>query len=313
MPIALQWQGSPIPAHIDVVQSANDDDDFLCQAFYRVYPAYNPRPSPEIAILSPLATGGAMAVYKLTMGLSCQTLHHLVAKIPRDRRIVYTEETQEQTAADTTRQLLDRLVALGEHLAQRAPGLFPRSGGVWHRQQSHGSASHLLIEEFIPGLSVERLKHGYEEQRLAGQLSMATYRQRCMAVERLAVAAFIRLWDALERRTFTSDPSPWNVLVQPNDQGDVATTNATIIDLHSLEEHADLTYVIQRLAAVYGMRQEIVEEVILPGVLDTLGDTAGRALLRTALPTLEAQAQRTYQNLGVDLQRPVLDAIRKMG
>jgi hypothetical protein len=187
--------------------------------------------------------------------------------------------------------------------------VFPRCGGLWHWQQDNGTRPHLLVEEFISGISVERLKHQYEQQLMAGQLSPAAYQQQRTAAERLAVATFVRLWHGLGRHTFTSDPSPWNVLVQPPASGEAAAPRATIIDLHSLEDHAGLAYVVQRLAAVYGMRQEIAEQVILPGLFDTLGVEEGRALLLAELPHLEAEAERARKNLGVDLQRPLLTAI----
>jgi hypothetical protein len=311
--IPLQWEGEPVPHHLEVLQTANDSDDFLSQALRRVYPPHDSPAVPTAAILSPLATGGAMAVYKIMVLRPHQSPQYLVGKIPRERRIVYASGTGHQEPEETTHVLLERLVILAEHLAQHTPGLFPRSGGVWHGQLANGAMQHLLVEEFIPGVSVERLKHTYEEQLMAGQLSTAAYQQYRSAAERLAVAAYIRLWNCLERCLFTSDPSPWNVLIRPSgEHGDEAPT-ATIIDLHGLEDHASLTYVIQRLAAVYGMRQEIVEEAILPGMFDVLGLEEGRALLRAELPQLEAHAEQTRKNLGVDLQGPVLRAIRNLG
>jgi hypothetical protein len=253
-----------------------------------------------------------MAVYKITALSLSQQVYHLVCKIPLQRRLVYTAGTAQQTSEETTHQLLERLVALSHHLAQRAPGLFPRSGGVWHWQAADGTPCHLLVEEFIPGLSVERLKHRYEQQLLAGQLSAAAYQQRRIAVERLAVATFTRLWDSLGRHTFTSDPSPWNVLVREPEDESTSPTVATVIDLHGLEEDAGLSYVVPRLAAVYGMRQEILEHVLLPGILDALGVATGRVLLLAELPQLEAQAQQVRQNLGVDLQQPLLRLIRSL-
>src|SRR5262249_58552370 len=123
--------------------------------------------------------------------------HQLVCKIPHQRRIVYTSATDHQSAEDATRQLLDRLVTLADHLAQRTPGLFPRSGGVWHWHAADDTPQHLLLEEFIPGLSVERLKLTYEQAWLAQQMSPEVYHQSRTAVERLAVATFLRLWQAV--------------------------------------------------------------------------------------------------------------------
>jgi hypothetical protein len=309
--LPLQWQGEPAPHHREIIQTANDDD-FLSRALDQVYPSRGLSFSPQAATITPLAMGGAMAVYKITV-LQPPQPYDLVGKIPQDRRIVYASGTGHKTADNTTHALLERLVALAAHLAQHAPGLFPRCGGVWHQHQADGTARHLLVEEFIPGVSVERLKHTYDEQLVRGELSTVAYQQRRTTVERLAVAAFIRLWNCLGRCIFTSDPSPWNVLLRPSGVNGEDSPAATIIDLHSLEEHADLTYVMQRLAAVYGMRQEMLTEVILPGIFDVLGLEEGRALLRSELPQLEAHARQTRQNLGVNLQQPLVNAIRDLG
>jgi hypothetical protein len=183
---------------------------------------------------------------------------------------------------------------------------------VWHWHDAEGTPRHLLVEEFIPGLSVERLKHHYEQQWMANHLSADHYRQHRIAVERLAVATFVRLWDALDRRLFTSDPSPWNILVHPPEAVLGCQPGATIIDLHGLEDDVGLTYVVQRLAAVYGMRQDILQDVLLPGVCDALGVATGIALLRAELPQLEAEAARMRQNLGVDVQQPLVQLIRTL-
>jgi hypothetical protein len=310
--IPLQWDGEVVRQHREAINTANDLYSFLSQALHRVFPASGSSLPPEGAILAPLAVGGAMAVYKATILFSYQPPHYLVCKIPHDRRIVYASGTEHRTAVDGTAELLERLASLAEHLAHHAPGLFPRCGGVWHWHRADGTPQHLLAEEFISGLSVERLKHQYERQLLAGQLDAEAYQQRRIALERLAVTTFMRLWDCLGRQTFTSDPSPWNVLVQQCTPDDTAAPVATIIDLHSLEDDADLAYVVQRLAAVYGLRQEILDHVLLPGILQALGMQEGRALLLAELPRLEAAARQTQQNLGVDLQRPLLTAIRKL-
>jgi hypothetical protein len=51
--------------------------------------------------------------------------------------------------------------------------------------------------------------------------------------------------------------------------------------------------VVQRLTAVYGMRQDMLEDVLIPGMCDTLGVAAGTALLRAELPQLETEAERS--------------------
>jgi hypothetical protein len=100
--------------------------------------------------------------------------------------------------------------------------------------------------------------------------------------------------------------------VRPQEAEDRAPPVATIIDLHSLEEDVGLAYVVQRLAAIYGLRQEMLEQAILPGILDALGADQGRRLLLAELPVLEDEAGKTARNLGVDLQRPLLNAIRAL-
>ena len=312
MPIPIQWDGQPGPAHVATVETANRLYNFLPQALHRIQGAAGAPPALQAAMVAPLAVGGGMAVYKVTATLPSQQSQCLVCKIPHQRRIVYTATADHQTTENTTHHLLDRLVELADHLAQRAPGLFPRSGGAWHWQDADGTWRHLLVEEFIPGLSVERLKHHYEQQWLANQLSAELYHQHRTAIERLAVATFIRLWDALDRRLFTSDPTPWNVLVQQSDDEPGSQPVATIIDLHGLEDDASLTYVVQRLAAVYGMRQDIVADVLIPGIFDALGAAEGKALLRAELPQFEAEAERMRHNLGVDVQQPLLHLLRTL-
>lgn len=309
--IPLRWEGEALPYHVDTVETAHCQYDFIAQSVRRLdAPSETPRPLAQ-AVLAPLATGGAMAVYKLTAEDLQGESRHLVCKIPHERKIVYQSETRSDIRIETTQQLLDRLADLAQHLHQRAPGLFPRSGGVWHWRTADGVTRHLLVEEFIPGLSVERLRNACEQQWTAGDLSEDAYRQQRLQLDRLAIATFIRLWDALGRRTFTSDPSPWNLLVHPQ-ASEAAAPTATIIDLHSLEEDVGLSYVIQRLSTLYGLRQDVIEGALLPGVLDALGPGEGRALLHAELPCLEAEAEQAAKHLGVDLQQPLLKAIRAL-
>ena len=110
------------------------------------------------------------------------------------------------------------------------------------------------------------------------------------------------------RGLFTSDPSPWNVLARDT-EGDAAGS-ATVIDLHSLQPDADFAYVLQRLAAVYGLRKEVLERALLPGVVQALGGEEGRRLLLDSLPRLEDAAAEARRNLGVDTLQPLLRLIR---
>ncbi len=308
MTVPLRWEDKALPRHIDHIQTANQQYDCIVAALNRLEITYPGIPTE--AVFAPLASGGAMAVYTLTVTFADGQLHTLVCKIPHERQLVYTSGANRQV--QTTEELLDHLVRLADHLANRAPGLFPRSGGVWHWQTPEGVSCHLLIEEFIPGISIERMKYADEERWTEDHMSTEVYFQRRTAQERLAIATFVRLWDALDRRQFTSDPSPWNLLVRQHEDDIGIPQTATIIDLHSLEEEADLSYVTQRLAAVYGLRPELLEQALLPGILDALGPDEGRELLRAELPHLEAEAELASQRLGVNMQQPLLDAIRAL-
>ena len=209
--------------------------------------------------------------------------------------------------------LLDTLADLADTVNRRVDGVFPRCGGVWHWRDDAGVPRHLLIEAFIPGVSVERLLLQYEQRLLAGELDAAAYAQRRADAERLAVATYVRLWDALGRRLFTSDPSPWNVLVRDADAAGDGAASATIIDLHSLQEDAGFPYVVQRLAAVYGLREEVLERALLARYfLRRWVRQEGRRLLLDSLPCLEAAAEQARRNLGVDTLQPLLRLIRRV-
>ncbi len=308
MTVPLHWEGLPLPRHVAIVETAHRCYDFLPQALQRIYhPASAPASFTDV-VLAPLATGGAMAVYKLTARHD-QGQQQVVCKIPHERRITYAGNTARDIPLDTTSQLLERLVSLADLLAAQAPGLFPRTGGIWQWEDEAGAQHHVLVEEFIPGISIERLKLAYEQQFVDGILSLEDYNTRCRRIERLAVATFVRLWDALDRQSFTSDPTPWNLLVHAEPHGEELPATATIIDLHSLEEEVGLPYVVQRLATVYGMRQDVVDEALIPGVLDALGAEEGRTELLDALPHLEDEAQRTARNLGIEVYQPLLQSL----
>jgi hypothetical protein len=306
--VPLHWKGSPLPRHVAIVETAHRRYDFLPQALQRIYQPMSAPASLTDVVLTPLATGGAMAVYQLT-ARHAQGQQQVVCKIPHERRITYAGSTAHDIPLDTTTQLLERLVSLAERLATQAPGLFPRTGGIWHWEDEDGVWHHVLVEEFIPGISIERLKLAYEQQFVDGTLSLEAYNARCRRLERLAIATFVRLWDALDRHSFTSDPTPWNLLAHPVPHGAELPATATIIDLHSLEEAVGLPYVVQRLATVYGMRRDVVEEALIPGVLDALGAAEGRTLLLEALPLLEDEARKTARNLGVEVYQPLLQAL----
>ncbi len=253
-----------------------------------------------------------MSVYKLTVQCGRHAFP-LVCKTPHQRRLVYTANADPQAQDDATADLLDTLAHLAETVNRHATGVFPRCGGVWHWHDDAGVPRHLLIEAFIPGVSVERLLLQYEQRLLAGQLDAVAHARRRADAERLAVTTYVRLWDALGRRLFTSDPGPWNVLVRDADAIGDGAGSATVIDLHSLQADADFPYVVQRLAATYGLREEVMGRALLPGIVEALGQEEGRRLLLDSLPCLEAAAEKARRNLGVDTLQPLLRLIRRMG
>ena len=306
---ALQWAPECLPQHIETIETANRLFDCVYQALNRVYPSSGLHSVFFRATVGPLAMGGAMAVYKLTVESGGRAFA-LVCKIPHQRRLVYAANAGSQD--DATSDLLDTLARLADTVNCRVADLFPRCGGVWHWRDEAGTRRHLLIEAFIPGVSVERLLLEYEQRLLARELDAAAYAQRRADTERLAIATYVRLWDALGRRLFTSDPSPWNVLVRGGDAEGDGAGGATIIDLHSLQPDAGFPYVVQRLAAVYGLRKEVLERALLPGVVEALGQEEGRRLLLDSLPSLEAAANEARRNLGVDTLLPLLRLIRRL-
>ena len=231
---ALQWVPECDPQHVEAIETANRLFGCLRQALHRVYPASRVHPFSLHAVGAPLAVGGAMAVYKLTVQYDQHALP-LVCKIPHQRRLVYTADADAQAQDDATSDLLDTLAHLADTVNRHAAGVFPRCGGAWHWRDEDDVPRHLLIEAFVPGVSVERLLLQYEQRLLAGELDADAYAQRRADAERLAVATYVRLWNALGRRRFTSDPSPWNVLVCDADAAGDGAGSATIIDLHSLQ------------------------------------------------------------------------------
>ena len=304
---ALQWAPECVPQHVQTIETANRLFGCVYQALDRVYPSCRVRPPFFRGTGELLAVGGAMAVYKLTVENVGHTFS-LVCKIPHQRRLVYTANAGSQD--DATSHLLNTLARLADTVNSSAADLFPRCGGVWHWHDDAGTPRHLLIEAFIAGVSVERLLIQYERGLLAGEMDNTAYAQRRADAERLAVATYVRLWDALGRRLFTSDPAPWNVLVRDAGEAAGGDGGATVIDLHSLQSDAGFAYVVQRLAAVYGLRKEVLERALLPGVTEALGPEEGRRLLLNSLPHLETAAEQARRNLGVDTMQPLLRMIR---
>jgi hypothetical protein len=149
-----------------------------------------------------------------------------------------------------------------------------------------------MTEAYVEGYSLERWKSLLDDRFVRGELDFAQYSAQRQALERQGIAAYMRLWVVLGSRTFTSDPSPWNVLLTPTTGGFLPS----IIDLHSIHDGGTPVYVFQTLEELFGNRDEVREHALFPGILDALGRTAGVRFLAAVRLALEAQGvarQRT--------------------
>jgi hypothetical protein len=142
-----------------------------------------------------------------------------------------------------------------------------------------------MTEAYVEGHSLDHWKGVLEDRFIRGELDFAQYTVQRQALERQGIAAYIRLWVVLGRQTFTSDPSPWNILLTPTAGG----LQPSIIDLHSIHDAGTPLYVFQTLEALFGSREEFRVQVLYPGILDALGRTAGVRFLEAVRLGLEAQ------------------------
>jgi hypothetical protein len=167
------------------------------------------------------------------------------------------------------------MVWAAQRVDQATPGLCPRFGGFWEWTDAHGQIFRAMTEAYVEGHSLERWKVMLEDHFVQGALDFSQYTERRRTMERQAIAAYIRLWDVLGRQTFTSDPSPWNVLFTPTGDG----YQPSVIDLHSIHDGGTPLYVFQTLEEFFGNRDEVREHALCPGILDALGTADGVHLL----------------------------------
>jgi hypothetical protein len=239
-----------------------------------------------------LATGGAKRVYLVTGLLrDGQTLPFILKRF-LPIRLAYLPPGATVAGADASTagldaRLLERMVWAARRLDQQTPGLCPLFGGFWEWTNDHGQSHRAMTEAYIEGHSLDRWKVILEDQFVQGTLDFAQYTERRQALERLAIAAYIRLWDALGRQTFTSDPSPWNVLFTPTSSG----YRPAIIDLHSIHDGGTPLYVFQTLEELFGNRDEIRQQALCPAILDALGLDEGTAFLQRVARDLDHQAE----------------------
>jgi hypothetical protein len=239
-----------------------------------------------------LATGGAKCVYLIQAMAADGRVYPFVLKHFLPIRLAHlppgaTIAGVTGHAAELDARLLQHMVWAAGRADELAPGLCPRFAGLWEWRGEDGQVVQVMTEAYVEGHSLDRWKAILEDRFVQGELDFAQYTEQRRALERLAIAAYMRLWDVLGRQTFTSDPSPWNVLLIPTDAG----YQPTIIDLHSIHDGGTPLYVFQTLEELFGSRDEIRDHALCPGVLDALGEAEGVRFLARVREGLDAQAE----------------------
>lgn len=239
-----------------------------------------------------LATGGAKRVYLVTVHTRLGDAYSFVLKqfLPVKLGYLPPEATVGGANAQSTdldARLLERMVWAARRVDEVAPGLCPRFGGFWEWSDGRGQTHRAMTEAYVEGHSLDRWKGILEDRFIRGDLDFVQYSRQRRALERQGIAAYVRLWVVLGRRTFTSDPSPWNVLLTPTTGG----LQPSIIDLHSIHDGGTPLYVFQTLEEMFGNRDEVREHVLCPGILDALGRTAGVQFLEAVHVAIEAQGE----------------------
>jgi hypothetical protein len=239
-----------------------------------------------------LATGGAKRVYLVTAHTQQRHAYTFVLKqfLPVKLGHLPPEATVGGANAQSTdldARLLERMVWAARRVDEVAPGLCPRFGGFWEWSDGRDQTCRAMTEAYVEGHSLDRWKGILEDRFIRGDLDFVQYSGQRQALERQGIAAYVRLWVVLGRRTFTSDPSPWNVLLTPTTGG----LQPSIIDLHSIHDGGTLLYVFQTLEEMFGNQDEVREHVLCPGILDALGRTSGVRFLEAVRVAIEAQGE----------------------
>jgi hypothetical protein len=258
-----------------------------------------------------LATGGAKRVYLVTAHTRRGEASTFVLKqfLPVKLGHLPPEATvggANAQAADLDSRLLERMVWAARRVNEMAPGLCPRFGGLWEWTDGRGQVCRAMTEAFVEGYSLERWKGILEDRFIQGNLDFVQYAAQRQALERQSIAAYMRLWVVLGRQTFTSDPSPWNVLLTPTSNG----FEPSIIDLHSIHDGGTPLYVFQSLEEQFGNRDEVREHALCAGILDALGATAGVRFLESVRQALESQGD-TRERVGLSLFTGSIRAISR--
>jgi hypothetical protein len=288
----IVWEHARPAAEQDTVQAALAHPSLLDTTLTHLYA--EPDMSPSIVSLTVryLATGGAKRVYLVTAHTQLGGSYAFVLKQFLPIRLAHLPPGAsvggaQANAEDLDTWLLEHMAWAARRVDEVAPGLCPRFGGYWEWSDTHGQKCRAMTEAYVEGHSLDRWKGLLEDAFVQGDLDFAQYSRQRQALEQLGIAAYVRLWAALGRRTFTSDPSPWNVLLTPTMNG----FQPSIIDLHSIHDGGTPLYVYQTLEELFGSRDEIREHALCPGILDALGRAEGVRFLEAVQAALAAQSE----------------------
>jgi hypothetical protein len=287
----ITWEDTRPAAEQEAVTAALDHPGLLETTLARLHGHDSVRlPASRLAVRY-LATGGAKRVYLVRAYARHGDAYSFVLK--QFRAVKLGHLPPEATVAganaqseDLDARLLQRMVWAARRVDEVAPGLCPRFGGFWEWLDGRGQMCRVMTEAYVEGHSLDRWKGILEERFIQGTLDFAQCSRQRQALERQGIAAYMRLWMVLGRRTFTSDPSPWNVLLSPTTGG----LQPSIIDLHSIHDGGSPLYVFQTLEELFGNRDEVREHALCPGILDALGSSAGVQFLEAVRVALEAQS-----------------------
>jgi hypothetical protein len=287
----ILWEHARPSAEQDDVQAALTHPGLLDTTLNRLFAETGMRQVILHLTVRYLATGGAKRVYVVTAHTQPGGSYAFVLKQFLPIRLAHlppgaSAGGAQANADDLDTRLLEHMVWAAHRVDEVAPGLCPRFGGFWEWADASGQRSRAMTEAYIEGHSLERWKGLLEDAFVQGELDFAQYARRRQALERQGIAAYMRLWAVLGRRTFTSDPSPWNVLLTPTVNG----FQPSIIDLHSIHDGGTPLYVFQTLEELFGSRDEIRECGLCPGILDALGKAEGVRFLESVKLALAAQS-----------------------
>jgi hypothetical protein len=292
IPFNITWKQARPPSEVAAVNTALMHPGVVETTLARLHRVTVGLPDVEGLHVRYLATGGAKRVYLIQVTLRGDVAYCFVAKYFLSVQLAHlppgtTVGGASHDAEDLEARLLAHVVWAAQRVDDLAPGLCPRFGGFWEWVDARGGSVRIMTEAYVRGDSLERWKGVLEDRFTQGVLDFSQYTARRLSMERQAIATYIRLWDVLGRCTFTSDPSPWNVLFTPIPGG----YRPTLIDLHSIHDGGTPLYVFQTLEELFGNRDEIRLQALCPGILDALGVTDGVQMLKTVRGELKAQAE----------------------